>query len=259
MEMNKAAVILLEELELKGFIIIENSNLITKFKLSKDTYKGKMIINVYNNRATAILKKDKGRIKVSFTKYSRKECVNYFLKRIDLFLNPRLLKSFQGNGLSLLSYEHKNILIVNDIVHEVDLKEIIKLRNYITDKYQYDIPMSLKEIIEQLEKVNPESILILLNPYNGMKNIGLGFGSYRGRYDNLYFEPERGKEVKVKDFLKELKGDIGITVEGYKGGEYEIVEDSNLYVSEPGVASGMVITGIKVGDSYTYLINEFLG
>ena len=257
--MNKAAVILLEELALKGFVSIESNDLICKFKLSKDTHKGKMIINIYNNRATAIIKDGKERNKITAIKYSRKECVNFFLNRLDLFLNPRLLKSFQGNGLSFLSYEHKNILIVNDVVHEVDLKDMIGLRKYITENFQYEIPLSLKEIIERLEKIDPESTITLKNSYNGMRHINLKFGSYRGNYEDLYIDTNFNEEVKVKDFLIELKEIIGKTVWGWKGGEYEVTEESKLYISSLGICSEMVITDIKSIGNSVWLVNEFLG
>ncbi len=69
------------------------------------------------------------------------------------------------------------------------------------------------------------------------ESIGLG-GSYRGFYDHYAFEIVPFKRT-VGDFLVDLNDVIiGKVYEGYKGGNYIMTEDTPLWISDYGVASG---------------------
>src|SRR5690606_12034716 len=55
---------------------------------------------------------------------------------------------------------------------------------------------------------------------------------YRGYYERLAVEP--ASNVTVGEMLADLRGAIGATYEGYKGGEYEMGEWSDVYLAEYG-------------------------
>lgn len=73
--------------------------------------------------------------------------------------------------------------------------------------------------------------------------------SYRGRYDCLAFEP--AENVTVGTMLACAKEALGQTYEGYKGGEYTMVEYTDVYLSEYGTTGekiGPVLLGYMVGE-----------
>lgn len=87
--------------------------------------------------------------------------------------------------------------------------------------------MNLKEIIDALEKQPREKPMLIgfTRPH-----------SYRGEYRNLAVEPVCGSTVGASlDSLKEAHGQ---TYGGWKGGDYEMDDYVNVYISRVGRASG---------------------
>lgn len=79
------------------------------------------------------------------------------------------------------------------------------------------------------------------------------YDSYRGYYRLIAIEP--GKElVKVSEFVEMTKDSIGNTYTGYKGGEYTMNQNTPVWVSDWGTASGMGITGVDEAKDAVYLI-----
>jgi len=83
--------------------------------------------------------------------------------------------------------------------------------------------MTLKELIETLEKADPNKV------------VPLGFRrphSYRGYYTDLAFAP--AKNITVGEMLACAQSALGKTFDGYKGGEYTMSEYTTVWLAEWG-------------------------
>lgn len=83
--------------------------------------------------------------------------------------------------------------------------------------------MTLGELIEHLEREDPDRV------------VPLGFThahSYRGYYGDLAFEP--CEHTTVGAMLAEVRGALGQTFTGYKGGEYTMGEYTDVWLAEWG-------------------------
>ena len=83
--------------------------------------------------------------------------------------------------------------------------------------------MKLGKLIETLEKEPKEKV------------VKHGFDyphSYRGYYDQLAFEP--AENVTVDSMLACAKSAVGATYGGWKGGEYLMDEDTDVWLAEVG-------------------------
>lgn len=70
------------------------------------------------------------------------------------------------------------------------------------------------------------------------------FDSYRGYYKDAYIGYSKDESCTCGELLQVLKYNLGTTMYGYKGGEYPVTEETLLWVSEYGRASGTRIKGI---------------
>ena len=111
--------------------------------------------------------------------------------------------------------------------------------------------MTLGQLIEQLEKMNPESEIICSTDTS---MVFTTFNSYRGYYDDLalgyiakdYYEENKDDEIHtVKDFLEEAKRCLGKTFYGWKGGEFIMDKDTPLWVANNGHTSHFIIDRIE--------------
>lgn len=83
--------------------------------------------------------------------------------------------------------------------------------------------MTLKELIDRLKQADPEHIC------------AVGFWSphsYRGDYSQLAFGPKRN--ARVSDMLACAREALGATYTGWKGGEFTMGEDTEVYLAEHG-------------------------
>jgi hypothetical protein len=121
--------------------------------------------------------------------------------------------------------------------------------------------MTLGQLIEQLEKMNPESGVICSTDTS---MVFTTFDSYRGYYDDLalgyiakdYYEENKDDEIHtVKDFLEEAKRCLGKTFYGWKGGKFIMDKDTPLWVANNGHTSNFVIDHIEesCGSCFVYL------
>ncbi|MFJ4828439.1 DUF6085 family protein [Streptomyces sp. NPDC088747] len=87
--------------------------------------------------------------------------------------------------------------------------------------------MTLGELIETLAGKDPGHVLPLgfNNPH-----------SYRGSYTDLAFEPARN--ISVDAVLASARSALGKAFQGYKGGTYVMGEDTDVWLSPYGEASG---------------------
>ena len=74
--------------------------------------------------------------------------------------------------------------------------------------------------------------------------------SYRGYYEDLAlgWAPQDGYPAPtVADLLATLKGQLGTTVHGWKGGDYTVSRDQTLYVANPGETGSTAVMGVDSG------------
>lgn len=80
--------------------------------------------------------------------------------------------------------------------------------------------MKLGELVKVLQKLPQETVFEsgFTNPH-----------SYRGSYYELAVEP--AANIKVSDMLSELQDVLNETLEGYKGGDFVMHENIDVYVA----------------------------
>lgn len=118
--------------------------------------------------------------------------------------------------------------------------------------------MTLGQLIEQLEKMNPESGVICSTDTS---MVFTSFDSYRGYYDDLALgyitkDYHENDEIHtVKDFLEEAKSCLGKTFYGWKGGKFVMDANTPLWVANSGHTSDFVIDRIEehCGSCFVYL------
>lgn len=80
--------------------------------------------------------------------------------------------------------------------------------------------MTLRELITELKTYDPKTLLPM----------GLGSPhSYRGFFDQLGFAPVRN--TTIGKMLEEAEGCVGKSFQGYKGGNYKMEHDTDVWMS----------------------------
>lgn len=93
--------------------------------------------------------------------------------------------------------------------------------------------------------------------YDAARNVGPGEEmSYRGYYSDLAFQDD--EPPTAQRFLDRCIGALGGAYDGYKGGAFIMGEDTPLWRSEYGVASGIAIIGAEVRDSNIVLKTKII-
>ena len=114
--------------------------------------------------------------------------------------------------------------------------------------------MRLGQIIAELRHVDP-ILPVRIEPYHlYVKKLR----SYRGYYDQLAlgYTTELGvlscslrkMLMTVDALLDDCRAAVGATFEGYKGGSYKMDEDTEVWISNYGEASDVVLDRIVVRD-----------
>lgn len=87
-----------------------------------------------------------------------------------------------------------------------------------------------------------------------------GYGpvsSYRGYYSDLAID--YGSEpMLVHQVLDDLRGAVGKTFTGYKGGDYTMNQGTYVWVSQHGDNSGVGVTGVKEVDGVVIITSELV-
>lgn len=84
--------------------------------------------------------------------------------------------------------------------------------------------LTLAETIEALAAMDPETVV---------RGIHGGVQSYRGFYDQIALSPT-GVGYAALHLATWLQSQVGSTMEGYKGGEFQIKEDCHIFIAEWG-------------------------
>lgn len=73
------------------------------------------------------------------------------------------------------------------------------------------------------------------------------FDSYRGCYEDLAAEFDHaGAPRTVAKLLEDFEDQIGATHSGWKGGEYQMYEDTRCWIAPAGFATGIPLTAISL-------------
>jgi hypothetical protein len=81
-----------------------------------------------------------------------------------------------------------------------------------------------------------------------------GVSSYRGYYDHLAIEYADERDVKVADFLAQLREAVGSVYIGWKGGDFRMTRNTPLWVANPGNSGGTCVLGLHDECKYQTII-----
>lgn len=109
--------------------------------------------------------------------------------------------------------------------------------------------LTLGQFIFLLSRVTPDAGVL----YDFGSFVPVGIDSYRGYYDQLALGFAEYKEVKASALLTACKDAIGATFTGWKGGDFNMGEQTPLWVANRGDAHGTAIVGI-VDEDYRAII-----
>ena len=97
--------------------------------------------------------------------------------------------------------------------------------------------VTLGEIIDWLERLPPEDEVV----FDFCRASPSGIDSSRGDYAELALKYSFKKAATVCDVLKWYKGAVGATFSGYKGGDYTMTRDTQVWVDQWGQWTGTAI------------------
>ena len=97
--------------------------------------------------------------------------------------------------------------------------------------------VTLGEIIDWLERLPPEDEVV----FDFCRASPSGIDSSRGDYAELALKYSFKKAATVCDVLKWCKGAVGATFSGYKGGDYTMTRDTQVWVDQWGQWTGTAI------------------
>lgn len=109
--------------------------------------------------------------------------------------------------------------------------------------------MKLGKLIKELSKLNQESTVLIECELFTDIHVSAKISSYRGYYEQLALSYGFDSNDTVKDILKSCKEAVGKKFHGYKGGDYTMDENTNVWVSNYGRCSGLKIVNLKA-DKY---------
>lgn len=111
--------------------------------------------------------------------------------------------------------------------------------------------MNIKQILNELciHMYSSKDQLVI-------EGVSIEFCSYRGYYKELCVEPSNNQNLCLTEFHNALADQIGKVFYGYKGGEYEMTEDTKLYIACYG-DTGEKIVGIeKDGNTLSFVTEK---
>lgn len=115
------------------------------------------------------------------------------------------------------------------------------------DRSNYHV--TLGDLITALQSANKDKTV---RDQNG-EYVSAECDSYRGYYSDLSFEP--GDKCTVAEMLDSASNAMGKTFEGYKGGDYDMGEDTPLWVAYYG-SCGLAVVGVEESQDAFVLITK---
>ena len=101
--------------------------------------------------------------------------------------------------------------------------------------------MTLGKIIDWLERLPPEDEVV----FDFCRASPSGIDSSRGDYAELALGYSFEQVATVLDVLKWCKGAVGATFSGYKGGDYMMTRDTQVWVDKWGAWTGTAIDSME--------------
>jgi hypothetical protein len=102
-------------------------------------------------------------------------------------------------------------------------------------------PMKLGELIATLKRKDQDAWI----KFDFVHFTPEGIHSYRGDYSELAIGyTDNNQEVKVKDVVAMLEGANGKTFIGYKGGEYDMHDNTLVWVAKHNEAGNTAVTDV---------------
>lgn len=80
--------------------------------------------------------------------------------------------------------------------------------------------------------------------------------SWRGSYSELAIGYSDDSEKTHKEFLDELRGMVGKTLTGYKGGDFVMGKNTPVWIANYGNSGETAIVDVRQDDYYTNLITK---
>jgi len=112
--------------------------------------------------------------------------------------------------------------------------------------------MTLGALIQQLASCAPNADV----RFDFCGFVPKGLASYRGYYDQLAlgYANCQDERTTVEKLLTELRGAVGKTFHGYKGGNYKMTLETEVWVSPYNEASGTRIDHVIVEGDYLVIL-----
>jgi hypothetical protein len=123
--------------------------------------------------------------------------------------------------------------------------------------------MKLGNLIRLLEPFKNENKCVMLDN-NYVACTTIEFMSYRGNYSDLAIDfsfESKHKDITSKFLYNKLLDVRNTSLTGYKGGEFLMDDEANVYVDKHGFYSGRLIIGVGISygniDIITYYQNKY--
>lgn len=114
--------------------------------------------------------------------------------------------------------------------------------------------MTLGGLIDALRHLEPDQIVF----FDFAALVPTTIQSYRGYYEDLAIGFADGNHGTVGEFLTRLRDCVGITFEGYKGGNYPAKLDTVLWAANWGRTGGTAIVGVRTHEHCAVIETEMV-
>jgi hypothetical protein len=111
--------------------------------------------------------------------------------------------------------------------------------------------MNIKDLVDLLDSLNS----LDSNAY--IYGVSREFDSYRGYYEHIAVAPNDTHKMSLAAFINLLVAQVGRTYTGYKGGDYTMGKQTEVFVAHYGCC-GKLVDGVeKFADGYKLSLSEF--
>jgi hypothetical protein len=135
-----------------------------------------------------------------------------------------------------------------DDLYEAMLREIARLRCSASPREQWTVDRLATALAQE-----KGDALVYIEHSDGAKFAGV-LSSYRGYYEQLAIEFDALPQT-VSQLVLRLRGQVGETVTGYKGGKYRISNDTPVWAAGWGECGEMIV-GVDSRDGRVTLMTE---